>query len=123
MNCHIWGDDWPHWDDLYKAESYISAYVYKYSFCRLMSKEKYGTIRYEYVYPPFSRKHWRIMVPYFRRHTSLGDFPYYFFYWQTSVLYNAWRWWGYKMLGRAVRKACVKFPNVVKELTDDLEWR
>lgn len=120
---HTWGNSWPHWEELYKAEEWIYRYVKKYSLCILISKEKWGSLRYEWVFPPFARKQWRIKIPFLKKKTPYGDFPYYLFYWQTSFIYNLWRWWGYKMLNRAVNKACIKFPNVVAELKDDLEWR
>lgn len=126
MTYHEWGNDWPHWNELYEAESFIIDYVYKWSRCRLSCKEKYGTIRYEYVYPPGSRAWWlSIKIPFFRRKIMDGKFevPYYLFRWPTSWLYYKWMRFGDYILGQAVRKACIKFPNVVEEITGDLNWR
>jgi len=47
---HEWGDDWPYWDDLYRAEKFIYTWTYRLAGLRLLSKEKYGTIRYEYLF-------------------------------------------------------------------------
>lgn len=123
---HSWYDDppWPHWNELYEAEDWIAAYVYKWSKCRLQSKEKYGTIRYEHVWPPAKGAGPIIQLPFplFHKEIQGHKFPRYLLFWTSSWLYYKWMWWGDKMLGRAVRKACIKFPNVVKEITNDLNW-
>ncbi len=96
---HDWSDDWPHWKELYAAEEYIGNYVYKYSRCRLSSKEKYGTLRYERIIPP--RWCW---------------------YMWDMWIYSKWTLLGQKVLIRAVSKAVKKFPNVKEEILDDLNW-
>lgn len=125
---HSSGDDWPHWNELYEAEDWISAYVYKYSRCKLQSKEKWGSLRYEYVWPLAYRQNGPIIhlpFPLFHRiikwHGGEGKLPRYLFYWTNSWLYYKWMKWGNRMLKRAVEKACIKFPNVVTEITEDLE--
>ncbi len=97
--CHIWGDAWPYWNELYQAEDYIQKYVYRYSRCRLSSKEKYGTIRYEFVTPP--RWTWYIW---------------------NCWLYFKWVRIGNWVLKRAVVRAAKKFPNVKNEILDDFTW-
>ncbi len=51
MAYHEWGDDnWAHWVELYKAECWINAIFERCRKKHMHSKEKYGTIRYEYTY-------------------------------------------------------------------------
>ena len=47
---HSWGDGFD-FDELYRAEKFICDYVSANSDYYLVSKEKYGTIRYEHVIP------------------------------------------------------------------------
>ncbi len=126
---HSWYEEppWPHWDELYEAENYIAAYVYKWSRCRLQSKEKWGTIRYEHIWPPCMGRNGPIIqlpFPLFHKVIIHGDqehkYPRYVLFWTSSWLYYKWMRWGDKMLGRAVREACIKFPNVAAEITEDL---
>lgn len=119
----MWGDDWPHWNELYQAENWIADYVYTYSRCRLQSKEKWGQLRYEHVWPPTIGKNGpiiRLPFPLFHKTILGGKYPRYLIFWTSSWLYYKWMWWGTKMLRRAVRLACVKFPNVINEITADL---
>ena len=127
--AHYWGDDWEHWDELYEAERFISAYVYKWSWCRLHSKEKWGELRYEYIWPPTYGRNGPIIAlpfPLFHRKLIINGkeekFKRYILFWTSSWLYYKWRAWGDRILRRAVRKACIKFPNVVEEITGDLNW-
>ncbi len=122
---HSWGDNWPHWDELYKAEQWIAAYVYKWSWCRLQSKEKWGSIRYEHIWPPAYKRNGPIIqlpFPFFHKMIHGHLYPRYLIHWTSSWLYYRWMWWGDRMLGQAVRLACIKFPNVVEEITEDLKW-
>ena len=120
---HVWGDDWPHWNELYTAEDYIQAYVYKWSRCRLQSKEKWGTLRYERVLPPCKGCGFTITAPWKKKYSWAKEPIHPIIYmWSDSWLYYKWMWCGTKMLRRAVDKACILYPNVVKEITDDLDW-
>ncbi len=125
MCYHSWYDDppWPYWDDLYAAEHYIYNYVYRYSRCCLISKEKYGTIRYEYVFAPGGgyRARGNIKLPFFKRKAKYGDFDIYLFSWSNSIFYRIWVRWGKYILSKAVKSACLKFPNCKKEILDDYE--
>lgn len=47
---HMWNDDWKHWDDLYKAQNYFCKFYEKCTGKYAMTKEKYGTIRFEFTY-------------------------------------------------------------------------
>lgn len=124
---HSWVDDWPHWQELYEAEEYIRDYVYKWSRCRLQSKEKWGSIRYEHVWPPGFRNHrLSIKLPWKKTIKWEGwecKADCYLFDWPSSRLFYQWMRFGDWVLGIAVRKACIKFPNVVKEITCNLDWR
>lgn len=123
IRVHIWGDDWPHWAELYAAEVWIADYVYKWSKCRLQSKEKWGSLRYERIWPPSRGAGPVIQLPFplFHRTIQGHKFPRYLFFWTNSWLYHKWMLWGHRMLKTAVRLACKKFPNVVAEITGDLK--
>ena len=41
---HTWGDKWPHWSDLYKAEEHLGRELRRYRLPVSQLKEKYGTI-------------------------------------------------------------------------------
>lgn len=140
MTYHIWGDDWPYWDDLYEAKNFIVDHVYDKSWCRLCCKEKYGTIRYEFLFPPgggmLSR--YEIRVPFIKKsfdkehynktkrikfRTSFdlkGSWP--IWRWCDSWFYRKWVSFGQRALMEAVRKASEKWPHITKEIRDDLEW-
>lgn len=45
----MWGDDWPYWDQLTTAMSWISKELEDTTGLYLMCKEKYGTMRYEHI--------------------------------------------------------------------------
>lgn len=46
---HSWGDEWEGWDTLYKAEKWMRTFYKKCTGKYMMSKEKWGTIRYEFT--------------------------------------------------------------------------
>lgn len=123
---HNWDDDWPYWNELYAAQNYIIEYVYKHSFCTLWCKEKWGTLRYEHIFAPWSTK-LRIALPFWKRKITLGDKTLYLnrwiLFWDTSWLYRKWCAYGAKQLRIAVKKACTLYPNVQKEIRADLKWR
>ncbi len=136
---HTWGDDWSHWDELYKAQSYLSKYVYKWSRCRLSCKEKYGTIRYEWMFPPGGRcfNVSSVRVPFVSKDISFTDDhkiirKYYLgnkgnsriilWRWVDSWFYRKWEQYGWYILIKAVKNACIKYPNVAAEILSDLIW-
>lgn len=47
MAYHVWGDKWPHWDDLNDAVDYIGRYCWALGRIHGYSKEKYGTVRFD----------------------------------------------------------------------------
>ena len=131
---HSWYDKppWPYWQELRDAEEFIQEYVYKKSRCRLFSKEKWGTLRYERILPPahFIPK-WRyngcgftITTPWKSKYKwDKEPTRHVLFMWTSCWLYYKWMWWGDKMLGKAVKLAILKWPYLEKEITADLTWR
>ena len=54
MTYHIWGDEWfeQYGHDLNRAQDLIYTETYTWSRCTVCCKEKYGTIRYAWIFPP-----------------------------------------------------------------------
>lgn len=106
---HSWGDEWfeKYGPDLYKAEEFIQRYVKRHSLCTLVSKEKWGTLRYEWILPPPSRI-------FFKHRWE--------WYWNTSKLYGWWYKLGKSTLKRAVKKAAKKWPHLKEELWSDYDY-
>lgn len=50
MSYHEWGDEWPYWKELYRAQKYFCRLYEKCTGKYPSTKEKYGTIRYEFTY-------------------------------------------------------------------------
>ena len=132
MCYHEWGDEWfeKYGRELGAAERYIGRFVKRWSGCRVISKEKYGTIRYEHIFPPygafFIRDHWinkclRLLGKTYYSYEVLGETREGFFYttWNRTALYYYWSQLGKKVLKIAIHKACKKFPNVKDEILDD----
>ncbi len=46
---HYWGDSWPYWDELYNAERWFHKFYSKCTSKYPRTKEKYGTIRFEWT--------------------------------------------------------------------------
>ncbi len=126
---HSWYDDpeWPYWKDLYEAEIYIEKYVRKWSRCNLISKEKYGTIRYEWMFPPGTsvRLGWGFTIPYFKKAICNGqvEIPRFRWYWGQSWIVRKWTNFGWYVCIKAVDKACLKWPHIAEEIRSDLDWR
>ena|SRR6188508_1455797 len=123
---HSWNDDWPHWAELYEAQKYITKYVKRYSVCRLWSKEKWGGLRYEYVWPPTYGENGPVIklpFPLFYKTIQGEKFPRYLLFWTSSWLYYKWMHLGEWVLKKAVLSACKKFPNVKHEIMADMRWR
>jgi len=110
---HYWGDDWPHWDELYKAISFIETYWRKWGRISVyMCKEKYGTFRdysmfctdiRDFINPCKMYKHSKFWIM-----TTL-PLEHLIFKWQ-AYIYN-----------RGIQLACIKFPNVTDEILSDLQ--
>lgn len=74
MAWHCWGDGWEHWNELYKAERYFNKFYEKCTGKYPMTKEKYGTMRFEYIYLWIeSEEHCRIFKEGVRR--TIKKFP------------------------------------------------
>lgn len=100
---HVWGDDFD-WTDLYAAQEYISKFTKRYSGCNLCSKEKYGTIRYEWMFPPYGGIYLRKGL---------------YRYWNESWLYRQWTHFGWYVCGLAIKRALKIWPNLEDELRSD----
>lgn len=124
MPYHDWDDEWfeKNGDDLYKAQSFVHDYVYKWTRCRLISKEKYGTIRYEWMFAPGTsiRLGFQIILPLFTKETRWGPMPIALFTWNTCWLVRKWNWWGWKTTWKAVQLAVKKWPHIEHELIEDI---
>jgi len=128
MTYHSWGDDWEHWSDLYEAERYIAKYVRRWSRCLLISKEKYGTLRYQCIIPPGGHAVCRkfcIFLPWNKTYKS-GDQEFkmqpLLWCWNESLIHQKWKQFGNYILRKAVMKACAKYPHLVLEITSDMDW-
>jgi len=119
---HFWGDSWTHWEDLEKAETYIHNEVYRKTRCYLISKEKYGSIRYQYIVPPKGHACMRKYAVYapWTRHTRHGSYQPLLFCWNESWLYDKWQAWGWRQTRNAVYRAVLKWPHLKDELLSDL---
>jgi len=105
---HQWGDDWEHWDELYATEQKIRKTVWFWTRCRLISKEKYGTIRYEFILPPggkffYPKKYYKVLN-----------------WWNSSKLFHWWCKLGWKFTLWTVLKTAKKKPYLADELLEDL---
>jgi hypothetical protein len=137
---HSWSDDWPYWNDLYKAQNFIIDYVYKKSWCRVSMKEKWGTLRYGWIFPPRSgcgvRRWTCIRIPFLwtQYDKDTEKFKYVFDRTRWRVGYPVWRWcdswlhnkwvnYGWKKLIEAAHIAAEKWPQCRKEILADLNWR
>ena len=103
---HEWGDEFfqQYGPELNKAMDYIRDYVYYRSNYWVMMKEKYGTIRYEFLYPQ----------PYVYRSK-----------WDKNKIIQCIRYYKFRLamwlLDRAIKKACKKFPHIREEILWDRE--
>ncbi len=123
MPYHVWGDDWPYWNDLYAAEIFIWNYVYRRTRCRVSMKEKYGTLRYSFVYPPHPRWLYTFVIrhPWKRliiQEQDLGRKV--LFLWSSCWLYYKWANWGGRVLKKAVLEAIKRWPYIKDEINCSL---
>lgn len=127
---HYWDDEWfeKYGDDLYAAMDYIRRYVRKYSRCHVSMKEKYGTIRYEYIFPPWGSvwiRHY-IKSP-FKKTVEIDGhkFTYRPYLWawtgSHSWIYRTWTRYGRYILKKAVINACINYPYVIPEILADYD--
>lgn len=129
MAYHEWGDTDVDWKAIGQAQNYIYTYCKKHARLHVHTKEKYGTIRYEWrtswgvntelffhglLYPG----HLYIRYPRWLRTidekltlllTKLGI---------TDYVINKQQ----QIFQQAVIKAMYKYPQVAEEIVDDLLW-
>ena len=107
---HYWGEEDFDWDGLYDTERKIYEALKKSTGCRLVSKEKYGTIRYEFILPPGCAIWCRNKVQ---------------LWWSQCWLTQKWTIWAWRRLFKIVQKEIEKNPHLEDELMEDLasnEW-
>jgi hypothetical protein len=95
---HTWGDYDFDWEGLNKAMEYIYSRTYYFSLCRISCKEKYGSVRYEFITTPFSRYN-----------NSIAE--------KCGRLYERLAW---HVVKHVVFKAAKKWPHLEDELLEDL---
>jgi len=100
---HTWGDGFD-FEGLHTAGLFIMDYTKRRSLCNLSWKEKYGTIRYEYIFPPFGSFYGRNRVHY---------------WWICSRIYNKWAELTWYIVYRGIKKAIAKWPHLKDELLSD----
>lgn len=111
MVAHDWFDKDFDFEELYKAEHWIAKQVKRLSGCYLLSKEKYGTIRYEHIVPPKGSPY------YLRGRINIGK---YMWCWNTCWLYRKWEQFGWFVTKHVVFRAVKKWPHLKDELLEDL---
>lgn len=122
MPNHYWGDEDFDWDSLYKAESELRYIVKRYGRIGVHSKEKYGTLRWNffffngtlhsfthpgYVYSQYPKWLWRFDVT----HEPLKLITPLINFWQKLVLQYAFT------------VVCNKYPHILKEIINDAPAR
>ena len=125
MVHHDWSDSDFDWNALAEAADFISKYVEKHSFCTLIQKEKYGSLRYEYVFPPKGsvRVGFQIRLPFFTRKNRFFPekrAPICLWSWQDSWLYRKWTAYGWECVLKACLLAVDKYPHIKDEILQDV---
>lgn len=103
---HSWGDEWfqQYGEDLRDAEIWISKFFYRVTKgnMSISMKEKWGSLRYEYIMTP--RSDWYRENPFTE---ELG-------------MYNALQLFGWELLTIIIYRAVKKWPHLEHELMEDL---
>ena len=89
MPYHQWGDEDFDWEALNEAMDYIGRFCGRWARLVVLMKEKYGTIRYEFIY--------------------LWDWSR--FKWVRS--YQEW------VFQKSIERACRKWPHIEDEIKED----
>ena len=108
MTTHHWGDNWPHWDELRRAQRRIHRTVRRLSGCHVFTKEKWGTLRYEYMFPPGTAL-W--FPPGLKGKVKR--------WWSSSILVRFWGRWGWFITKRTILKILKERPYLAYELLED----
>lgn len=125
---HYWGSPWfnRYGRDLGAAERYISKFVKRWSKCYLVSKEKYGSIRYEYLLPKlfgyyhFNIDNWlRYLFGEEKVESEYGSYTIARITYSGSWLYEKHRNLGKFVLKIAVYRAVKKWPHLKNEILED----
>jgi hypothetical protein len=127
MTSHLWGDDWPYWDQLNGSINRICHRLVTYGRIGCHGKEKYGT---------------------FRDHTWFWDGSLYHLFYPGYVwIKPMWRWWYFNVdigIGRwlarysgvmclvhlyqsviynwAIQAECRRCPEITDELVSNIDW-
>jgi len=103
---HDWGDEDFDWDLLYTVHNQIMHDVKLRTGCTIVSKEKYGSLRFEYVVPPKG-------TACFIRSKLQG-------YWIRTWLYRRWELWGWRVLLDVCLTAARDYPTLRDEILSDI---
>lgn len=106
MGHHEWGDEDFDWNLLYKVHSEILQDVKTRTGCTVVSKEKYGSLRFEAVIPPYG-------AYCFIRNKLQG-------YWIDTWLYRKWQGWGTRVLAEVCLTAARDYPTLRSEILSDI---
>jgi len=124
--CHEWGDDWEHWDMMWKAVSECGR-VFRKARVFVYDKEKYGTYNCSVLGMYDGTLRWLLGAYSVRFETNWYDYVDRFF---AKIL----RIIGFvkivnrlqvKLVNRGLQKIYLKYPEIVNELVCDVdcyEW-
>lgn len=90
MTYHEWGDKSFDWKSLWEACNYIQKTTKRYSGLDVMMKEKYGTLRFEFIFL------WGIS-----EYKWISAYQFYILY-------------------LVIKRACRKWPHIKEEILEDL---
>lgn len=110
MPTHFWGDKDFDWYSLNDAMRFIYKWTYRLSGLRVMMKEKYGTIRYEYVFGLWGGIYYKPSKYNLLKNTRLGQYFYF------RIFLRNWRM---KIINVMIFFACVKWPHIAPEILND----
>lgn len=122
----MWGDPWSkkYGKDLIDAGTWISTELKRRTWCTLVWKEKYGTLRYEHVICPggsvyFLKNGFSLPLWLFPVRTQHGTYPR-AWYWSSSKLAQYWQSRAWHTLWKIIQEATVKWPHIEEELVEDI---
>lgn len=125
MVHHEWGDDDFDWEGLNQAQDYIWTHAIRWGRMCFHTKEKYGTIRYEWL--SFGVGLHRLFYPahLYIRQTWLYQLDYKIVipvleFLRLDKIIMAYQWWVFKTV---IKKAIKKWPHLKKEILADLNYR
>lgn len=128
MADHYWGDEDFDWEALHQAGTFIAHYCKTRAWLVLHWKEKYGTLRYEFLTSTLFSQHtpihslWRPGHLYYRysiRCRKIDEFIGRIL-WSLGITKLVQKYQLF-ILRRAVELAKQKYPHIADEITDDLD--